>query len=214
MHTFLPTPAITSWVTPLRTRLSSAASRWRRCSSLRAGARSVVAPCQRTASPPARARPTAVSRLNRSVHSRLRTHLVGFSAEIAEAVAAQLHVQALTRQAEHFGRRRAVVAGQLERCLDAQLFDHIGGFADDVAQRHAAQARRPARPHRHGDTRHATCARKITEALSSTCRSVLVERPITSNPSVRKMGMVLCDGAGPPRPGQPRSVRKPVEVPR
>ncbi len=54
---------LTSWLRALRTRLSRAAARWPRCSASRARARSVVAPCHRTASRPTRARPTAVSRL-------------------------------------------------------------------------------------------------------------------------------------------------------
>ena len=50
-------------MTTLRTRLSRAGARQRRCFSLRAEARSVVAPCQRTPSQPTQARPTAVSRI-------------------------------------------------------------------------------------------------------------------------------------------------------
>ncbi len=57
---------LTCWVRALRTRLSRAAARWLRCSASRAGARSVVTSCQRTASRPTRARPTAVSRIIRT----------------------------------------------------------------------------------------------------------------------------------------------------
>ena len=57
------TTSLTFRVTALRTRSGHAAARWRRCSSSRARARSFVAPCQRAASRPARARPTAVSRI-------------------------------------------------------------------------------------------------------------------------------------------------------
>ena len=64
MLTVPPTICVTSWVRALPTRAGRAAALWRCCSSLRAGARRLVAPCQRTPSRPARARPTAVSRFN------------------------------------------------------------------------------------------------------------------------------------------------------
>jgi len=57
----LLTTAITSWVKALHGRLHRAAARQRRCSSLRAQARCVFAPCWRTASRRTRPCPTAVS---------------------------------------------------------------------------------------------------------------------------------------------------------
>ena len=56
--------ALTHWVTPLRARLHGLRAVWLRCSSLRAPARCVVAPCQAMRKPHTRARSTAVSRLN------------------------------------------------------------------------------------------------------------------------------------------------------
>ena len=63
---------------------------------------------------------------------RLMTRLlVAFGFEVAQAVAAQLHVQALPAQAEHFGGRCTVVAGQLECGLDAQPLDQVSRFAHE-----------------------------------------------------------------------------------
>jgi len=61
----VPSVTLTHWVRPLRTRLHGFRSVWPRCSSLRAPARFVVAPCQPARKPHTRARSTEESRLNR-----------------------------------------------------------------------------------------------------------------------------------------------------
>ena len=61
------------------------------------------------------------------------TVVIRVAVEIAEAVAAQLGIEALAAQAEHFGGRRAVVARQFECGLDAETLDHVGRLAHQFA---------------------------------------------------------------------------------
>ena len=65
MLNFVATTAFTFWVAALRTRLSRCGHAWGRCSALQAVACCVIAPTQTRPQRPTRARPTAVSRLNR-----------------------------------------------------------------------------------------------------------------------------------------------------
>ena len=79
----------------------------------------------------------------------------GVGRALAQAKAAQLHIEALAGDPQHLGGRGAVVLGQGQGRLDALALDHVDGFAHDVLHGHAANqaselGHRSGHPHRRG----------------------------------------------------------------
>ena len=123
----LATPStVTVGVTALGTRLSRAAC-WPRCSSSRAQARSVVAPCQRTASQPTRARPITVSGLGRATcrgRGRDEVNLPSAACDDLAALISKSATTSSTGPRQHVGR-------EFFRCSSGHLPDWRSRSAPD-----------------------------------------------------------------------------------